>query len=576
MLRHNLFLLSILAFSIGAFSFAPHAGAATLTFGGGASAIIGQTISVSLLVATEGSEVLNAVSAELRFPEELLTLQSISKTGSIISFWAEEPSYSNTGGTASLQGIIPNPGWKGQSGTVVTLVFKVNAAGSATVSFASASVLANDGLGTNILSKTFSKTLSLGGSAPQATSPAQTSGAPLGPVLASSTHPDPSVWYSDAGPLFTWNVPKGVTAIRLLYDTHPISSPSVLYEEAIDRKQLLNIKDGTYYFHAQFQNASGWGAITHMRFQIDTAAPKPFTIAVVRGSSENQPQAIISFETTDATSGIDHYTVAVGNATPVTVTTSEVEKGAYPLPAGEPGQQRVVVKAFDRAGNTATESKTLTIMAIKPPTIEAYSRKLKSGEPFVVSGTTYPGASVEVTLKDKNGDTTAESTTADASSGEFSLAWTQPLNPGTYSFTAMAESTGGAMSLPTKPLTFAVADTPLSEWGSTVLEYLLVAFTIIAGVAFVIGVGYILWYRLSHLRRRLKHIAVRSGRGVQYDFEHIMDDLHSLAVLLHKTKQKRELTREEDVILEKLKQHLKKMEDDILSRLEQIDDEAGT
>ena len=54
-----------------------------------------------------------------------------------------------------------------------------------------------------------------------------------------------------------------------------------------------------------------------------------------------------------------------------------------------------------------------------------------------------------------------------------------------------------------------------------------------------------------------------------------MDDLHSLAVLLHKAKQRRQLTQEEDVILEKLKLHLRKLEDDILTRLEQIDDEAG-
>src|SRR3990167_9422270 len=98
MLRHNLFLFFIIAFSIGAF--APYASAATLTLSGGSSATIGQTISVPLLVSIEGSEVLNAVSAEVRFPTSLLTLQSISKTGSVMSFWAEEPSYSNNNGTA--------------------------------------------------------------------------------------------------------------------------------------------------------------------------------------------------------------------------------------------------------------------------------------------------------------------------------------------------------------------------------------------------------------------------------------------------------------------------------------------
>lgn len=571
--RYKSLLFSTLVFFVCAFGFASSVSAATLTLSSSnTSATIGQTIQVPLIVSTEGSEVLNAVSAEIRFPAQLLTLQSISKTGSVMSLWAEDPTYSNSNGTASLQGIVPNPGWSGQRGTVVTLIFKAKASGSATISFASASVLANDGLGTNILSNTYPKTLSLGDSAPQATSPASSSGTPLAPVLTSSTHSDPSAWYDNANPLFTWNVPTDVTAVRLLYDKRPVSSPSVLYG-VIDHKQLSDVSDGVYYFHAQFENASGWGAIAHMRFQIDATPPKPFTIAVVQQSSEGHPQAIISFETTDATSGIDHYTVAVADTVPVTVTPDEASK-TYSLPIGDSGRQRIVVKAYDRAGNTTTESMTLAIVAIEPPTITTYSKQLNAGDPFTVSGTTYPDASVLVTIKNSSGDTDTESTIADGS-GDFSLTWTKRLSADAYSFTAVAKNAAGATSASSEPRTFAASDTPLAEWGSTVLGYLLFAFAVVAGVAFVIGVGYILWYRLSHLRRRLKHIAVRSGRGVQYDFERIMDDLHSLATLLHKAKQKRELTQEEDVILETLKHHLKKMENDILSRLEQIDDEAG-
>jgi len=573
MLRHNLSIFSIiLALFMSAVSFVPYADAATLSLGNDNSATIGQTIQVPLLVSTEGSEVLNAVSAEVRFPVQLLTLQSISKTGSVMSFWAEEPSFSNSNGTASLQGIVPNPGWKGQNGSVVTLVFKVKASGAATISFSSASVLANDGLGTNILSKTYPKTLSLGDSAPQATSPGAISGAPLAPILTSSTHSDPSAWYNNANPLFSWKVPVDVTAVRLLYDKNPVSSPSVLYG-AIDHKQLSDVSDGTYYFHAQFENASGWGSIAHMRFQIDRTPPEPFAITVVHQSDESNSQAVISFETTDATSGIDHYTVTVADAAPITVTKSEAAN-PYPLPIKKSGEETIVVNAYDKAENTTTETITLTIVAIEPPTIATYNKQLNIGDPFTVSGTTYPGASVSVTMKDSSGTIDTESTIADAS-GNFSLAWTKHLDADAYSFTAVVKNTTGAMSSPTNPLTFVVAGTPLAQWGSTVFGYLLFAFAVVAGIALVIGVGYILWFRLSHLRRRLKHIAVRSGRGVQCDFERIMDDLHSLATLLHKAKQSRQLTKEEDVILETLKHHLKKMEDDILSRLEQIDDEAG-
>lgn len=134
--------------------------AATLSFTN-ASAAVGQTLSVSVLVSAQGGESLNGVSARVEFPTDKLTLLSLSKAGSIITFWADEPSFSNSAGTASLEGIIPNPGYSGQGGRVITLVFQVKAPGKAIVSFGSASVLANDGRGTNILTSATPRSLTL-------------------------------------------------------------------------------------------------------------------------------------------------------------------------------------------------------------------------------------------------------------------------------------------------------------------------------------------------------------------------------------------------------------------------------
>jgi hypothetical protein len=141
------------------------ASAATLSFGSG-SGSVGQTISVPVYVSAEGSESLNGVSARIDYPTDKLSLLSISKAGSVIAFWAEEPNFSNSAGTASIEGIIPNPGYSGRSGRVVTLVFQVKAPGSATLSFGRASVLANDGRGTNILSSAPSRSLTLSAAAP--------------------------------------------------------------------------------------------------------------------------------------------------------------------------------------------------------------------------------------------------------------------------------------------------------------------------------------------------------------------------------------------------------------------------
>jgi hypothetical protein len=138
---------------IGVFFFTPFfTQAATLYLSPAASTYeVGDTFSVRMLVNTVGSESMNAVSASVLFPADKLQLNSISKSNTIVSFWAEEPSYSNQNGSASLEGVVLNPGFQGSQGTIVTLNFKVKAIGRAQLVISSASVLANDGQGTNIL-----------------------------------------------------------------------------------------------------------------------------------------------------------------------------------------------------------------------------------------------------------------------------------------------------------------------------------------------------------------------------------------------------------------------------------------
>lgn len=185
-MRANLFTYRALVLAT-LFLFASSAHAATLSLTN-SSGTVGQTMSVSVLVSAQGGESLNGVSTRVEFPTDKLTLLSLSKAGSVITFWAEEPSFSNSAGTASLEGIIPNPGYSGQGGRVITLVFQVKAPGTATLSFSNASVLANDGRGTNILTSASPRTLFLAASPAPAPAPAPTPAPP--PVRTTRPAPD--------------------------------------------------------------------------------------------------------------------------------------------------------------------------------------------------------------------------------------------------------------------------------------------------------------------------------------------------------------------------------------------------
>lgn len=110
---------------------------------------VGDTIKIKVYVNTE-SKSINAISANIKFPTNILSLSSISKSGSILNLWAQEPSYSNFDGVVSFEGVVLN-GYTGDSGNAITIVFKAKAVGNANILFNSASILANDGNGTEVL-----------------------------------------------------------------------------------------------------------------------------------------------------------------------------------------------------------------------------------------------------------------------------------------------------------------------------------------------------------------------------------------------------------------------------------------
>lgn len=102
------------------------------------------------VMASSPEQAINAVSGTLRFPVDKLRVVSLSKGESILTLWVQEPSFSNSSGSVSFEGVVPNPGFTGYQGNIVTITFKAIVQGSATVKFDSGSMLANDGAGTNV------------------------------------------------------------------------------------------------------------------------------------------------------------------------------------------------------------------------------------------------------------------------------------------------------------------------------------------------------------------------------------------------------------------------------------------
>lgn len=107
---------------------------------------VGQNVTVAIRVRTDQS--INALSGVLRHSSNL-EVASFTREGSVVNFWIKEPQRES--GLISFEGVILNPGFVGNNGDIVRIQFRALQAGPASVIFERGSLLANDGLGTNIL-----------------------------------------------------------------------------------------------------------------------------------------------------------------------------------------------------------------------------------------------------------------------------------------------------------------------------------------------------------------------------------------------------------------------------------------
>lgn len=108
---------------------------------------LGEQITVTV-AASSADQPMNAVSGSLLIPSAALVV-SISKQNSVVNFWTEEPHL--VGNAIRFEGVIMNPGYQGSSAKLFTVILNTKRSGELLMRFTDGAVLANDGLGTNIL-----------------------------------------------------------------------------------------------------------------------------------------------------------------------------------------------------------------------------------------------------------------------------------------------------------------------------------------------------------------------------------------------------------------------------------------
>lgn len=540
-------------------------GASTIfLFASDATVSIGDKISVDLKIDSEETSI-NAAQATLHFSKDILSIENVSKTGSIFNFWLEEPSFSNNNGTLSFIG-GGTSGYSGKSLHILKINFKVIGNGAASLYLSDGAVTASDGNGTNVLQKMGNASIisaSLG--APKEAATTTATSAPL--AVATSTaevislptvtvlplpqqivrkavkaaalpdapkidvplYPEDDQWYNViANFLAKWDLPTGISDVATAFNSNPTSNPQKS-EGLFDNKFFSAPKDGVSYLHVRFKNNRGWGKTAHYKISIDTAPPASFTISPEKGWTTDYPTQKISFSASDGASGIDNYIVQIGNNSPTTT-----EDTSFILPLLSPGAYTIKVRAKDGASNITESTANLTITPIASPKITFVSADIYANEGNLnISGTSAANFSILLNLKNGSGQTLYSSTASAGTDGAWSARFDQPLKKGQYYIEATSKDSRGALSLPVKSNAIKAQSRPiLILFGLKITETIFfLSIIVILAVVFFAG-----WFANRLWRKKVGSRVMLAERDVSNACDIIQSDAEMLSSLVKKTK----------------------------------------
>ncbi len=494
----------------------------------------GRNFTVSIRV--ESSSSMNAASGVAIFPSDKLEILSVSKTGSIFNLWVQEPSFSNRDGNVRFEGIVLNPGFVGD-GKLLSVTFRAKSSGEGGLNFSSGSVLANDGLGTNILSSLGAANFVISASAVSApeevVAPSRLPSKPL--IKQEVKNPDGEMilvrdseatekWVNSRYNKLSWTVSTGVTGVSYLFNDRPSSNPGSKSDGFFDNKVYENLDDGIYYAHTRFINSLGAGPIEHFKLMIDATPPDPFEIILPDGKVTANPMPRIRFEAVDNLSGIDRYEMKIDDGD--WFNAAILKTASYILPKLKPGEHQIFIRAYDKAGNWAEAKEIITVSPIASPKITEYPNNIISpGEKLVIRGEALPKATIEIHMIKRGKEPIIFSTIADEK-GNFEAVYKNIIPSGAYEVWAKQILDTGAESLQSQSIYIGVNSWFWRAWQWFKNIGGIIALTLIF-LAILAAAGYYLWHHFKLWRIKLRKEIHEAESAVSSGFKKLKKEIKS-------------------------------------------------
>ncbi len=392
--------------------------------------------------------IINGVAGKMVYPSDLLKVVSVSKNSSIIQMWSQEPDFRTEIGKTSFEGIVLNPGFSGGKGLIYKVSFLPLATGTATVSFSSGNIYANDGEATDVLSSLGKATFTIKEKRgvdvfeEVKESVKTNSNVQNDMYIVSPTHPREDSWYKERNVLV--NLLLGSKATDISYSFgHSGDLVSRQRIGATSSLSFLAKKDGIHEIKVKQKVGGMWKPDSFFTVKIDSEHPYDVTAKPAYGGASSKVFQTVELGGKDSMSGISYFTLQLNVGSVRTVKADVYGNASAPLPKASFGKNTLSIAAYDFANNKKTFETQFSVIPLDAPLITAFAKTISQGEVFTIYGSTYPLATVKVIL---SGEKAIYEKLATANvKGEFSVSDTIVV-PGVYEIKSMVLDFEGGQS----------------------------------------------------------------------------------------------------------------------------------
>lgn len=557
----TLLLSALFLFSVGS----AHA-ASLIASPSSAKVSIGNIVTVKIFVSTQGKSINNS-EATVLFPADLLEVVSISKSSSIFSMWVEDPKFSNITGRVSFNGGLPNPGYIGESGEIVSIAFRAKKSGTASVVFSDSAVRENNGLGTDILTSKQQASIQIDAALNEIPAVNTSSNSlPLKPQVVSSTHPQQDAWYTSTSATFSWTMPNDITSIQTLLGQSANSTPTVMYDSSVSQRTVNNLSDGVLYFHLRYMNSMGWGPSAHYKIQIDSTPPEKFTASVETKNVYN----IVTLNAQDKVSGIDSYLIKIDGSSDIRVKKDTLVNNQFTLPVQAQERHTLSVTAFDKAGNFTESQTTFSSPEIKAPLLKVIPESITKDQSVRVDGTTeYSNANAIVFVqKDAKDIVSYPATTKD--DGSFSVVTDDFKVSGSASIWAQLVFSDSVRSPISEKVHLKINDTEIVKAAKMVTYVLSAIIPMVILILGLIFLSYLGWHKFFGLKKKIGKELDSTVADIHKALLLFKDELSKQLDILEKAKQDKGLNRKEEKIFKELQNNIDNIDALIEKKIKKI------